>query len=200
MGRGGGKGEATRHAVLDSATEIASRIGLAGLTIGSLAAHTGMSKSGLFAHFQSKESLQAQVLARAREQFVDLVVRPALAAPRGESRVRELFERWLGAGRSGASCCLFVSAAAEYDDQPGTIRDQLVGDHLDFVESLEQMFRTGISEGQFRLGADPAQFAHDLHGIILAFMHAHRLLEDPAAEERARRAFENLLAAVRAPS
>ncbi|PXY22629.1 TetR/AcrR family transcriptional regulator [Prauserella muralis] len=194
-----GKGEATRQAVLDSATEIASRIGLAGLTIGSLATHTGMSKSGLFAHFQSKESLQSQVLARAREQFVDLVVRPALAAPRGETRVRELFERWLGAGKAGASCCLFVSAAGEYDDQPGAIRDQLVRDHLDFFESVELMFRTGISEGDFRADADPAQFAHDVHGIMLAFMHAHRLLGDPAAEGRARRAFDSLLAAARAP-
>ncbi|MGW5053342.1 TetR/AcrR family transcriptional regulator [Actinokineospora sp. NPDC004072] len=193
-----GKGEATRQAVLGRAAEVASRVGLAGLTIGSLAAGTGMSKSGLFAHFQSKESLQAQVLAHAREQFVDQVVRPALAAPRGEARVRALFERWLALGRDGGSACLFVSASAEYDDQPGPIRDQLVRDHLDFADSVAQMFRTGISEGEFRADADPVQFAHDLHGVMLAFFHAQRLLGDPAAESMTRRAFDNLLAAARA--
>lgn len=194
------KGEATRQAVLDRAAATASRIGLAGLTIGSLAADTDMSKSGLFAHFQSKESLQAQVLAHARELFAALVVRPALAAPRGETRVRALFEHWLAAGREGGPGCLFVSASAEYDDQPGPIRDQLVRDHLDFTDSVAQMFRTGISEGQFRPDADPNQFAHDLHGVMLGFFHAHRLLAAPSAEARTRHAFENLLAAARAAS
>ncbi|GAA1033491.1 MULTISPECIES: TetR/AcrR family transcriptional regulator [Amycolatopsis] len=191
------KGEATRQAVLGRAAATASRIGLAGLTIGSLAADTGLSKSGLFAHFQSKESLQAQVLAYARELFTDQVVRPALAAPRGEARVRALFEHWVAAGREGGPSCLFVSASAEYDDQPGPIRDQLVRDHLDFTDSVAQMFRTGISEGRFRSDADPDQFAHDLHGVMLGFFHAHRLLAEPAAEARTRRAFENLLAAAK---
>ncbi|GGS56503.1 MULTISPECIES: TetR/AcrR family transcriptional regulator [Actinokineospora] len=193
------KGEATRQAVLDQAAATASRIGLAGLTIGTLASSTGMSKSGLFAHFQSKESLQSQVLAHAREKFVDQVVRPALAAPRGETRVRALFEHWLALSRDGGSACLFVSASAEYDDQPGPIRDQLVRDHLDFSDSVAQMFRTGISEGQFRADADPDQFAHDLHGVMLAFFHAYRLLNDDTAETMARRAFDALLAAVRVP-
>ncbi|MET9264116.1 TetR/AcrR family transcriptional regulator [Amycolatopsis sp. NPDC004079] len=191
------KGEATRQAVLDRAAATASRIGLAGLTIGSLAADTGMSKSGLFAHFQSKESLQTQVLAYARELFSDQVVRPALAAPRGKARVRALFEHWVATGKEGGAGCLFVSASAEYDDQPGPIRDQLVRDHLDFADSVAQMFRTGISEGQFRPDADPDQFAHDLHGVMLGFFHAHRLLAESVAEARTRRAFENLLAAAK---
>ena len=89
------KGDATRQAVIDQAVEIAGRLGVAGLTIGTLAAATGMSKSGLYAHFRSKEALQLAVLGSAREHFVDQVFRPALAAPRGEPRVRTLFERWL---------------------------------------------------------------------------------------------------------
>ncbi|MFC7615625.1 TetR/AcrR family transcriptional regulator [Actinokineospora soli] len=165
--------------MLDSAAAAASRIGLAGLTIGTLASSTGLSKSGLFAHFQSKEALQSQVLAHAREQFTDQVVRPALAAPRGEARVRALFEHWLALAMEGSAGCLFVSASTEYDDQPGPIRDQLVRDHLDFNDSVAQMFRTGVSEGDFRADADPDQFAHDLHGVMLVHFHAHRLLRDP---------------------
>ena len=89
-----GKGQLTRHAVLDQATRTASEVGLRGVTIGSLADLTHMSKSGLFAHFGSKESLQLATVRHARDQFVNLVIRPALAAPRGEPRVRALFENW----------------------------------------------------------------------------------------------------------
>ena len=107
------KGEATRLAILDEAQRLASRVGLGGLTIGSLAASTQLSKSGLFAHFQSKEALQEQLLAHTTAQFVDLVVRPALAAPRGEPRVRELFDRWLSWCSAGPGGCCSSSAAME---------------------------------------------------------------------------------------
>jgi AcrR family transcriptional regulator len=189
------RGAATRDAVLDAAVHIAGRIGLSALTIGMLAGATGMSKSGLFAHFGSKEALQLQVLARARDEFTDLVLRPALRTPRGEARVRALFEHWLAA-RADA-CCLFASSATEYDDQPGIVRDQVVRDHRDFTESVQQIFRTGISEGDFRADADPEQFQQDLLGVMLAFFHASRLLRDQTAAERARTAFERLLAAAR---
>jgi AcrR family transcriptional regulator len=194
------KGEATRQAVLDEATRTAARLGLAGLTIGSLAARLELSKSGLFAHFKSKESLQLQVLERARDLFAEEVLRPALKAPRGEPRVRALFEHWLATIADGGSECLFVSASAEFDDQPGPVRDQLVRDHRDFADSMAQMFRTGIAEGQFRPDADPEQFAHDLLSVMLGFFHARRLLDDPRAQERARHAFEALLAAARSPA
>jgi AcrR family transcriptional regulator len=191
-----GKGAATRDAVLDTAVRIAGRIGLSALTIGMLATATGMSKSGLFAHFGSKEALQLQVLARARDEFTDLVVRPTLRAPRGEARVRALFEHWLAVRGDGASC-LFASSATEYDDQPGIVRDQVVQDHRDLMEIVQQIFRTGISEGQFRADADAAQFQQDLLGVMLAFFHAYRLLGDNDAAERARVAFERLLAEAR---
>ncbi len=138
------------------------------------------------------------MLAQAREEFVDAVVRPALAAPRGEPRVRALFEHWLATGRDRMSGgCLFVKSATEYDDRPGAVRDQLVRDHTDLQETIAQVFRTGIAEGEFRDDADPEQFAADLHGVMLSFHHAHRLLDDPHAEARARRAFEALLATAR---
>ena len=188
-----GKGDDTRQAVIDHAVEIAGRLGVAGLTIGTLASATDMSKSGLYAHFRSKEALQLAVLASAREHFVDQVIRPALAAPRGEQRVRTLFERWLATSSSGADGCLFVSAATEFDDQPGAVRDQLVRDHWDLAESLAQVYRSGAKDGAFRDDLAPEQFAHDLHGLMLAHFHAFRLLHDPAAEPHTRYAFERLL-------
>ena len=190
------KGEVTRQTVLAEATEIASRLGLGGLTIGTLAARVDMSKSGLFAHFRSKEVLHLQVLAYARDVFAAEVVRPALNAPRGEARMRALFDNWVGSVNL-ASGCLFVSASTEYDDQPGAVRDQLVADHKDLNDAIAQIFRTGIAEGQFDETADPEQFAHDLHGVMLGFFHARRLLDDPRAEYRTRAAFEALLAGVR---
>ncbi len=193
------KGAATREAVLDAAVRIAGRIGLSGLTIGMLATTTGMSKSGLFAHFGSKETLQLQVLARSRDEFVDRVVRPALRTPRGERRVRALFEHWLAVSKEPGAPCLFASASMEYDDQPGVVREQVVRDQLDFAEAVQQIFRTGISEGEFRPDADDGQFQHDLMGVMLGFFHAYRLLGDGAAEARARTAFEHLIAAARAP-
>ena len=194
-----GKGEQTRLTVLMEAADVASRQGLTALTIGDLATRTRLSKSGLFAHFQSKEALQLAVLAYARDKFTDEVIRPATRAPRGEPRVRALFEHWLEVSRHSNAECLFVSASAEFDDQPGPVRDQLVRDHRDYGESVAQMFRTGIAEGDFRPDADAEQFAHELHGIMLGFFHAHRLLDDPRAEERTRRTFETVLAAYRVP-
>ncbi len=192
------KGEATRLAILDEAQRVASKVGLGGLTIGSLAAATQLSKSGLFAHFQSKESLQEQLLAYTTGQFIDQVVRPALAAPRGEPRVRELFERWLSWCRTDPGGCLLVSAAIELDDQPGPVRDRLLQDKRDFVELIVQVFRTGVTEGHFREDADPGQFAQDLDGVLLGYTVASRLLRESQAEDRARRAFTVLLEAARA--
>jgi AcrR family transcriptional regulator len=195
------KGQLTRQAVLDEAARVASRVGLGGLTIGSLATSTQLSKSGLFAHFQSKESLQLQLLDHARARFVDLVIRPALAAPRGEPRVRELFRRWLGWDADALpGGCLFIAASAELGDQPGPVRDQLAQSQRDWMETIAQVFRTGIGEGHFRPDADPEQFAYDLHGVMLAFHHASRLLGDPEAAARATRAFEALLASARRPA
>lgn len=195
-----GKGESTRLAVLDEAVALASRVGLGGLTIGSLAAATRLSKSGLFAHFRSKEALQLQVLARATERFTDVVVRPALAAPRGEPRMRELFERWLAWDREALpGGCIFITAATELDDQPGPVRDKLTADQRDWMDLIRQIFRTGMAEGHFRPDADPDQFAQDVHGVLLGCHWASRLHGDPRAETHARRAFEALIRAVRVP-
>jgi AcrR family transcriptional regulator len=192
------KGAQTREAIVDTAVEVAFRVGLGGLTIGELARQREMSKSGLFAHFRSKEALQLAALARARETFVDLVVRPALSAPRGEPRMRELFERWVAVGRDGVpGGCLFVKAATEFDGQPGALREQLAQDHQDLFDTIAQVCRSGVTVGHVRPDVDAEQFAHDLYGVMLVFYLTHRLLDDRVAETRARTSFEALLAAVR---
>jgi AcrR family transcriptional regulator len=191
-----GKGDETRQAVLDQAVEIAGRLGVAGLTIGSLATATGLSKSGLYAHFRSLEALQLAVMGQARQRFVERVILPALGAPRGVPRIRTVFEGWLAVSNDGSAGCLFVSASTEFDDQPGVVRDQLVRDHWDLADSLAQMYRSGAKDGQLRDDFAPEQFAHDLHGLMLAHFHACRLLHDPAADERARFAFERLLQSI----
>ncbi|MDY7226212.1 TetR/AcrR family transcriptional regulator [Hyalangium rubrum] len=196
------KGELTRQAILERAVRLASRVGLQGLTIGGLADELQLSKSGLFAHFRSKASLEVEVLEAATTLFTEVVIRPALARPRGEARIRALFERWLDWGRSAAmeGGCIFVAAAAELDDTPGPARDALVQSQRDWMDCLAQTARTAINERHFRPDVDPEQFAFELYGIMLVHHHAARLMRDPQAEQRSRRAFESLLNASRALS
>lgn len=193
------KGEETRAAILDRGVRLATQIGLEGLTIGRLATDLGLSKSGLFAHFRSKEALQIQVLDAAAERFIDEVVRPAVRQPRGEPRVAALFERWLAwtKSNSGPGGCLFVAAAAELDDRPGAVRDRLVALQKGWLEMVAIVVRTGIAEWDFREDLEPDDFAHDLYAIMLGFHHASRLLHDPRAEARALAAFERLLSTAR---
>lgn len=193
-----GQGEATRAAILDEAVQVASRVGFDGLSIGGLAEQTEMSKSGLFAHFRSKEQLQLQTLDRARSRFVDIVVRPALASDRGVTRVRALFDAWLRwATETLEGGCIFVAAAVELDDRPGPLRDALVKNERDWLELMATVAGSAAAEGDFRPDLDLDQFAFELHGVMLAHHHASRLLRDASAEVRTRRAFESLVAAAR---
>ncbi len=193
-----GKGEDTRTAILDEAVQVASRVGFDGLSIGGLAEQTEMSKSGLFAHFRSKEQLQLQTLERARNRFVDVVVRPALASERGVVRVRALFDGWLRwAAEALEGGCIFVAAAAELDDRPGPLRDALVRNERDWLEMIATVAGSAVAEGDFRPDLDLDQFAFEVHGVMLAHHHASRLLRDATAEARTRRAFESLVAAAR---
>ena len=193
------KGQETKAAILDEALVLASRVGFTALTIGQLADHTGMSKSGLFAHFRSKEQLQLQTLAHARQKFIDITIRPALAVTRGEKRVRELFERWLvWESEVLPGGCIFVTGGVEFDDQPGPMRDALVADQLDWLETIATVTSTAVAEGDFRADVDPQQFAFELQGLTLGYHHATRLLDDELALDRVRTAFESLLDRARA--
>jgi AcrR family transcriptional regulator len=193
------KGDETRVAILDRAVRLASEVGLIGLSIGKLAEALEMSKSGLFAHFQSKETLQLQVLGRASHVFVQTVVRPALAVPRGEPRLNALFERWLEWTKTSRlpGGCLFVTAAVELDDRPGPVRDRLVSLQRDWLDLMASVAKTAVDEGHFRADVDTEQFAHDLYAAMLGYHHAARLLRDPKADERARAGFERLCEAAR---
>jgi AcrR family transcriptional regulator len=193
------KGEITRHAILEHAASLATKLGLEGLTIGRLADDLGLSKSGLFAHFQSKESLQLAVVDFAAERFVESAVRPSFSAERGEPRVRALFENWLSwPKRSGlAAGCFFVAASAELDDRPGPVRERLVKLQKDWLDTIAQAVRIAIAEKHFRRDVDPDQFAYEMYGSMLVAHHFTRLLRDPAADGRARMAFENQLTRAR---
>lgn len=193
------KGEATRALIVDHAYRRARAEGLDALTMGTLADELHMSKSGLFAHFGSKEALQVAVLDHASAQFVDKVVRPGLTAARGEARLRALFDRWVqwGIDEPAVGGCLFVAAAVELDDAPGPVRERLVAIQQDWMDLLANTVRTAVREGQLRADVDAEQFAFDLYGVLLSLHHAKRLMKDPAAEARARRAFDALLRANR---
>ncbi len=195
------KGEQTRSAILERALSLATQVGLEGLSIGRLAEDLHLSKSGLFAHFGSKEALQVQTLEQAAEHFSELVVRPALAAPRGEPRVRDLFERWLKwpeAMRQPGGC-IWVAAAVDLDDRPGPARDRLVQQVGEWLDFLAGAVRIAVEEGHFHRKVDPEQFAFDMYGIMLIYHTTSRLLGDPKALRRARRSFEALLASARRP-
>jgi AcrR family transcriptional regulator len=188
------KGEQTKAVILDQAVGIASRVGFNALTIGQLAESTGMSKSGLFAHFRSKEALQLDTLQRAQERFNDLVIRPALAAPRGRKRVEALFDHWLAWETEALTGgCIFVTATIEFDDQPGPMRDAVVRCQQDWLEFVASVARTAVTEGDFRADLDTEQFAFQLQGLMLGYHHAGRLMHDPKARERTRRALDELL-------
>ena len=194
-----GKGAETRDRIVEQAVRLASRDGLAGLTLGSLSAELGLSKSGLFAHFGSKDELQLQVLKAAVERFEEAVVQPALAAPRGEPRLRALFERWLAwmddPAKPGG--CLFIAAAVELDDRPGPQRDFLAESHGRRLALLARAARIAIEAGHFRDDLDADQLAFEIDAITLGYHQSRRLLRDSKAAERARNAFDRLINASR---
>lgn len=194
------KGAATRERILEHALATASVEGLEGISLGRLALDVGMSKSGLFAHFESKEALQLDVLSAAAEKFQQIVVRPGFAAPRGEPRVRALFEHWMRWERNESmpGGCIFMHATAELDDRPGPARDKLVDWQRQWVDALAKAARIAVDEGHFRADLDPALFAFQQYGLAMAYFHARRLFEDPRAEDKVLRAFDALVAAARA--
>lgn len=190
------KGEETRQAILGRAFELATVVGVSGLTIGRLAEQSRLSKSGLFAHFGSKEALDVAVVEEASRQFVQAVMVPALREPRGEPRVRALFENWIAWGKRPGGC-FFVGASAELDDRPGPPRDALVRACRDWVDELAKAARIAIREGHFAAQLDAEQFAFEIYGIMLSFHQFSRFLQEPDALARTRTAFERLVVAAR---
>jgi len=195
----GVKGESTRVTILDAAMSVARLEGIEALSIGRLADMVGLSKSGLFAHFKSKETLQIQVIDRSAAIFIDAVVVPAIKQPRGEPRVRALFDNWLSWANSPdvEGGCVFVGAAAELDDRPGKLRDHLVRVQKDWISTLGTAVQIAIHEGHFRADLDADQFAFDVYATMVDYHLYSRLMRAPNADRRARGAFETHLEAAR---
>ena len=165
-----------------------------GVTIGGLAKKVGMSKSGLYAHFESKEDLQSQVLDYAAGHYADVVLIKAFKKPRGLPRIRTLFElqlKWINGEFSGG--CPFVAAATEFDDKGGPVRDRLVAHQKKFLGTISESAQLGIEEGQFRDDLDVDQFAFEFWAILLSYHHFARLMRRKDARDRASLAFENLV-------
>ncbi len=185
------KGQQTRAAILDAALALASHMGLEGLSIGALAEVTQMSKSGVFAHFGSREELQISVIREYHARFEEEVFFPAIVEPRGLPRLRALFERWVRrVSVEVDSGCIYISGAVEFDDRPGPVRDALVSMVQAWHDALGLAIRIAIEERQLRPDTDPQQMLFEIHGLILALHHDARLLRSVGAVDRARTGFE----------
>ena len=194
------KGRQTRAAILDAALALASHIGLEGLSIGALAEVTGMSKSGVFAHFGSREELQISVVREYHAKFEDEVFRPSMGASRGLPRLFALFDRWVRrVSVEIDSGCIYISGAVEFDDRPGPVRDALVTMVQTWQHALGRAIRAAVDEGHLRADTDVGQLLFEIHGLILALHHDARFLRNAGAEERARAAFARLLAHAATP-
>jgi AcrR family transcriptional regulator len=194
------KGEQTRTLILNEAIASASQVGLEGLSIGSLASRLDLSKSGLFAHFGSKEDLQLLTLKQAQRLFQDRVFSPALREPRGLPRLRTLFSGWLtwiAQNDDLPGGCLLLSASAEYDDRPGAIRELLVAGQRELRGAIVKFIRLATEDGHLAPETDPWQLSFELFGIMLATHHDHRLLGDTRSVARAQGAIERLFEAYR---
>jgi AcrR family transcriptional regulator len=188
------KGELTRAAILDVALDLASRDGLEGLTIGLLADRMNMSKSGVFAHFGSREDLQIEVVKLYHHHFEQEVFYPSMREARGLPRLRMMFGRWVKrVSVEIASGCIYISGAVEYDDRPGVIRDELAGMVRTWQGALRRCVQQAIDEGHLRADTDPDQLVYEMYGLILALHHDARFLKVPGSVNRAEAGFERLI-------
>jgi AcrR family transcriptional regulator len=195
------KGERTRAAILDQALRLVSKAGLDGLTIGTLAEATGMSKSGLFAHFGSREELLLAVLAHGQAQFGEVVFEPALAKPRGLPRLRAMFANWMQ--RTSVeidSGCIYISGAVEFDDRPGPVRDALAHSVQTWHAAMKRAITLAKECGHLEAAVDEEQMLFEIHGLILALHYEARFLKNPGSIARANAGFENILRRYGAPA
>jgi AcrR family transcriptional regulator len=188
------KGQATRATILDAALGLASHMGLEGLSIGALAEVTGMSKSGVFAHFGSREELQISVIREYHNRFEEEVFLPAIQQPRGLPRLQGLFERWIRrVSVEIDSGCIYISGAVEFDDRPGPVRDALASMVRTWHGALARAIEQAVAEGHLRTDAEAPQMLFEIHGLILALHHDARFLRSPGAPDRARVGFERIV-------
>jgi AcrR family transcriptional regulator len=188
------KGEKTKAVIVDAALGLATQIGLQGLSIGALAEVTGMSKSGVFAHFGSREELQISVVREYHARFEQEVFFPALDVKRGLPRLQALFANWMK--RTSVeidSGCIYISGAVEFDDRPGPVRDAIASSVRTWLAAMDRAVRQAQEMGQLQESADPSQILFEIHGLILALHYEARFLKSPGSIDRAVKGFNRIL-------
>lgn len=189
------KGQHTKTVIIDAALGLASQIGLEGLSIGAVAEVTGMSKSGVFAHFGSREELQISVIREYHDRFEAEVFYAAMQHPRGVPRLQALFDNWMVQTSAEIdSGCIYISGAVEFDDRSGPVRDALARSVATWQTALRRAVELAQLEGQLSRASDAHQIAFEIHGLILALHYEARFLRNPSAADRARCGFSHILA------
>ncbi|WP_234193053.1 TetR/AcrR family transcriptional regulator [Pseudacidovorax sp. NFM-22] len=189
------KGQQTKAAIVDAALNLAAQVGLEGLSIGAVAELTQMSKSGVFAHFGSREELQISVVREYHHRFEQEVFYPALTQPRGLPRLRAMFANWMKRTTTEIdSGCIYISGASEFDDRPGPVRDALVESVSIWQAAVLRAVRQSQEEGHLQTEADARQIAFEIHGLILALHYEARFLRVDGSVDRANTGFDNILA------
>jgi len=188
------KGQQTKAAIVDAALGLATQIGLEGLSIGALAEVMQMSKSGVFAHFGSREELQISVVREYHHRFEEEVFYPAMSVPRGLPRLRALFDNWMK--RTSVeidSGCIYISGAVEFDDRPGPVRDALASSVSTWLAAMGRAIEIAIEEGHLRADTDANQMRFEIHSLILALHYEARFLRAPDSLQRAVTAFDGIV-------
>jgi AcrR family transcriptional regulator len=189
------KGFATREWILTRAYELARESGLEGLSIGAVATSSGMSKSGVFAHFGSREQLQLALLESVGARFMEFVKAPALREPRGLPRLRKITERWCEWSRLHRTGCVLLSAAVEYDGRrEGAIREHVLRQQAGWRDELRYAIRLAVDVGHVRKGTDTTQLAFEIYSLMLGLHHDAGLYGYEEARHLTERALERLFA------
>lgn len=187
------KGTDTKNDIIKRGLDMASRLGLECITIGLLAKETNLSKSGLFSHFKSKENLQLEILKYAADDFSQKVIRPALKVTAGNARIKALVKNWIDWGNHITGGCIFVTAGIEYSDRPGKVRNLLIRQQEQWIDTLRRIADSAIKAGYFKTEIDTYQFAFDLYSLLLGFHYYHKLLDDKQIIQRQELALQQLL-------
>jgi AcrR family transcriptional regulator len=187
------KGKDTKNMVLEAGLDMASQLGLECVTIGNLAKATNLSKSGLFAHFQSKENLQVEILNHAARVFSEGVIIPALKTKAGIPRIRALVDNWIQWTSELTGGCIFVTASADFTDRPGRVRDVLLNQQKEWIDCLKRIAQSAVAVGDFRKDIDDDQFAFDLYSLLLGFHLYFNLLDDVEIRKRQEAALTRII-------
>lgn len=188
------KGQQTKQSIVEAALVLATQVGVEGLSIGAVADATGRSKSGVFAHFGSREELQISVVREYFLQFEQEIFYPSLTQPRGLPRVKALFENWMKrVAVEIQSGCIFISGAVDFDDRPGVVRDELASSVRIWLDALNRAIGQAKQCGHLRADADENQVSFEIHGLILALHYEARFLQKPGSIDRAHQGFAHIL-------